>query len=236
MTPEPIDDVLKALRDELAAVSPSPEFQTRVRERVSGEFSLLREELAAVAPSPEFAVRVRQGIEEAQAARAASWWRFSNWRLIGPVAAAAAIVALMVMMRPEAPAVAHVTAKVTPAPVIVTPTPQPEKPLVTRPNPRVTPAPVVTTAVATTPVDPFLEVITNQPALLRAERDRIRAAGAVESTQVVVMPNTVPDIVVAPVQVSPIVVQWLVEPPPSPSGGAPVIRRVAADMAERSAK
>ena len=37
MTNEPMDDVLKALRDELAAVSPSPEFQARVRQRIAAE-------------------------------------------------------------------------------------------------------------------------------------------------------------------------------------------------------
>lgn len=250
MTNEPMDDVLKALRDELAAVSPSPEFQARVRQRLGGEMDLLRQELAAIAPSPEFAVRVRQGIEEAQAARAASWWRFSNWRVMVP-AAAAAVVVLAILLRPDTSRVEQATAQVTPAPVgpvaaqlandaapghaqRTSP-----NPVVRRPQPRVTtPRPVASTArAATTLADPFLEVMTNQPAILRANRALIRAASEARETPVVAIAETNPEIVVAPVEVSPIVVKWMVEPPPSPSsGGAPVIRRVTAETAERSAK
>jgi hypothetical protein len=74
-----------------------------------------------------------------------------------------------------------------------------------------------------------LEVITNQPAILRQ-----LWAAAVATVEVAEAPREMREIVIVPVEVTPVAVQWLVEPPPS-GGVTPTIRRVSAD-AERSDK
>jgi hypothetical protein len=73
-----------------------------------------------------------------------------------------------------------------------------------------------------------LEVITNQPAILRELWAAVATAEAAE------VPTEVRDLVIAPVEVTPVAVKWLVEPLAS-GGAAPIIRRVSAD-AERSDK
>ena len=82
--------------------------------------------------------------------------------------------------------------------------------------------------------EPPLEVITTQPAILKMLWERHREAElAFAAAQNV--PTEVRDVVVVPVEVEPVVVKWLVEPPVVP-GSTPIIRRVAAETAERSAK
>jgi hypothetical protein len=240
MTHEPLDDVLKALRDELAGVAPSPEFASQVRNRVAGELPLLREELAAVTPSPEFKVRVRQQIETAEQARRASW--LSGWRWLAPVGMAAAVLLAVVLSRPgrETPALVTTTAATTPTTRDVGPVARPSTD-----TPRATATPRVTatkSAARTAPLpaassetEPSLKVITNQPAILKAMWARAGAAQAVLAPTDAAQSEEIREIVIAPVEVSPVVVKWLVEPPTVPDT-LPVIRRGAAYMAERSTK
>jgi hypothetical protein len=244
MTQREHDDPIDALKAELAAVSPSPEFHARVRQRIAGELDLLRDELAAVAPSPEFAVRVRQGISEVDAARAdraASW--LSGWRWVVPAGAlAAGVIAVIALTRSGADAPERVTVQAAgPAPIVAQ-TPKPVvKPSATSNVEVRTPKLArsvagargeATPATLATP-DPMLEVITNQPAILRAMYARISAGSSVFETTTI--PDTVPDIVVAPIEISPIVVKSVVEPP-AVGGAQPIIRRITADTAERSQK
>jgi len=263
MTQREHDDPIDALKAELAAVSPSPEFQSRVRQRIAGDLDLLRDELAAVAPSPEFAVRVRQGVAEADAAREARLSWSSGWRWIVPVGAVAAgVIAVIALTKSGADVPEHITVQApietaTQAPTTIETQKPVVAPLATSnderrpstgsgrpealegrttnvgrrvPNAR---AQVVTAAPPT--ADPMLEVITNQPAVLRAMWVRAGAAQAVVAPGDTSLPENAGDIVIAPVEVNPVVVRWLVEPPGTP-GVLPFIRRVAADMAERSAK
>jgi uncharacterized protein (DUF2267 family) len=82
--------------------------------------------------------------------------------------------------------------------------------------------------------EPALEVITTQPAILKAMWAQFNAS-ARATTVGAELPTEVRDVVVAPVEVEPVIVKWLVEPPITP-GVLPIIRRVSAEMAERSAK
>jgi len=244
MTQREHEDPIDALKAELAAVSPSPEFQARVRQRIAGELDLLRQELAAVTPSPEFAVRVRQGVEAAREERSASW--LSGWRWVVPVGAVAAgVIAVIALTKSGADAPERVNVQAplqasVPAPIVV------ERPVVV---PSTTSDAVVRTSKSARPAnsaavanvavlasaDPVLEVITNQPAILRAMWARVSSASGALS---VVTPPTeeVRDITVAPIEVNPVVVKWMVEPSPAVPGVLPIIRRVTADTAERSAK
>jgi hypothetical protein len=241
MTQREYDDPIDALKAELAGVSPSPEFQSRVRQRIAGELDLLREELAAVAPSPEFAVRVRQGIDAAAETRKTSW--LSGWRWIVPAGAVAAgVIAVIALTRSGADAPERMTVQVpiqapatidAPKPIVAPQAPTPtSKVLVPGATSAraATSSPVVANAVAS--ADPMLEVITNQPAILRAMWKRM----APESVSFATPPTEeAREITIAPVEVSPIVVKWMVEPLPTP-GVLPIIRRIAADRAERSSK
>jgi hypothetical protein len=85
---------------------------------------------------------------------------------------------------------------------------------------------------------PFPEVLTNQPEILRALWARYQSEAAVVESTGAPLPALVSDIVVPPVEVSPVVVKWMVEPPvpPVPPGTSPIIRRVTAETAERSEK
>lgn len=245
MTQREHDDPIDALKAELAAVSASPEFQSRVRQRIAGELDLLRDELAAVAPSPEFAVRVRQGVDAAAEKRAASW--LSGWRWIVPVGAVAAgVIVVIALMKSGADVPERVNVQTAaPAPIVAeTPKPVVTPPATSNGERRTTNVgrsvkvgPAEASAVVAG-ADPMLEVITNQPAILRALRPRL---GSVESrTEAVTStgPEVIPDLFVAPIEVSPIVVKWMVEPPTPRAvpGGSSIIRRVTADTAERSAK
>ena len=77
-----------------------------------------------------------------------------------------------------------------------------------------------------------LEVVTYQPAVYR---QLWAAAAAATVVQAATLPVEVRDVAVTAVEVGPVVVQWLVEPPVSGGGAVPTIRRVSAD-AERSDK
>jgi hypothetical protein len=223
MTQNQSEDVLTALRDELAAVSPSPEFADRVRQRIAGDLPLLREELAAVTPSPEFKARVRQQIE-AGGARAGSRWL--DWRWLVPVAAAAGIAIVVAWTwrdAQNAPAPV-VTTAVHPAPVVRTPAPPPVEQRTAAPI-AASPLRHERTGVRSSTEETSLEVITNQPAILRALAARI-AAGA-EMVETTTAPETVPDIAVPAIVIDPIVVKPLPEPP-DVSSVLPIIRRITA--------
>jgi len=68
-----------------------------------------------------------------------------------------------------------------------------------------------------------MEVITNQPAILRALYARIAPDATVVETTSVPMPETAPEIVVPTIEVSPLVVKPLGEPPII-GGGSSIIR------------
>jgi hypothetical protein len=211
-------EVLTALRDELAAVSPSPDFADRVRQQIAGDLPLLREELAAVEPSPSFKARVRQQIEVDAQARMGSRWFDWRWLVPAGAVAAALIAAVVMAARPGAE---------TPAPEIRTVKVEPQSPQ-TPPEPRTVPR-AAASPLRASKVDvplakgePSLEVITNQPAILRSIVDRaLRNAPVIEGT--IPMSETAPEIKVLPIEVNPVVVKLLVEPPES--GVSPIIRK-----------
>jgi hypothetical protein len=216
------EDVLTALRDELAAVSTSPEFADRVRRRLDAELPLLREELAAVAPSPQFKARVRQQIEAQPQTSGASW--LSGWRWVVPAGAAAAGIALAVVMlgRGTAGTPAPVATTVTNAPQDVpTPAQLPEEPRTSK-TPSASSQRASNVNVRKDQREPSLEVITDQPAILRALFGRIR--GDVQAGEgPALASDTAPEIKVIPVDVSPVVVKPLVDP--AEGGSSPIIRK-----------
>jgi len=223
MTEHHADEALALLRDELAGVSAPPDFAARVQQRISAGADLLHDELAAVAVSPEFKVRVRQQVDAAQQARASSW--LGVWRWLVPVGAAAAVAIIVALGWPGAPS--------TPAPAVTTaanPTPDVRTTVTPRLPSRRTAAPVVAsplrherTGVRGSTGEPSMEVITNQPAILRALYARIAPDATVVETTSVPMPETAPEIVVPTIEVSPLVVKPLGEPPII-GGGSSIIR------------
>ena len=235
-------DPLEALRAELAKVEVSPDFAKRVLTTIEwSPVSLdpgttLENELSAVTVSPAFAVRVREAIEEQSARR--SWFPL-NWRWVVPVAAVviAAIAFMSAGSKPSSGAgvatIATNEPRQVPAPAIEQqPAPVPAAPVsvAARETARPTVAEVAADVIAS---EPALEVITNQPAILRRLWAQVSAAPTVVDAAAS-LPVGVQEISIEPVEVNPVVVKWLVEPP-APSGVLPSIRRVSAD-AERSAK
>ena len=242
---EEINDPIAALRTELASVAPSPGFAERVRERIADELEPLRAELGELTVSPEFAVRVRQGIEAAGGRTRFSWSPF-NWRFAVPAAGlgAAALAALMLLKPADNSAPTQVAAA---QPALQTPVPAPAPPAPTdvpqvarnqeRPAPvasRV--APVATQAQPSSrePRDPMLEVITDQPALLRALSVRVAPGVAVDATEPASLYQA-PALEVAPIEVSPIS-KFVVPDTRAPIGVTPFILRITAESAERSSR
>jgi hypothetical protein len=167
-----------------------------------------------------------------------------DWRWAVPVAAAAVVGAFMltrgvapttggadsagVQARGSAPPAAQVP-QAPQAPSMTpiapgTPESQPSLPVAPRVNERTT----ASAAASGQQTDDKLEVITNQPAILR------QLWAAVTRVEVAEAPPEVRELVIVPVEVTPVAVQWIVEPLPS-GGVTPLIRRVSAD-AERSDK
>ena len=248
-----INDPLAALRSELANVAPSEEFAARVKQRVMSErdeLAMLRDELANVTPSPAFAARVRQRLDVADEHTARRWfWTIVTWRWAVPVAGVTAVAVLSLTMVARVPQVPQVPQ--------VARVPQVSQGL---PAPQVASAPTVVgrpfkagdqslatvvgrpfraggqrASIESRTVDPFLHVITDQPAILRKLADPLEAPGiSVDATEPT-GPAEVPKIDVVPLAVSPIAV-FLVVDPRIPVGAPPTIRRVAADPAERSSK
>ena len=232
-----INDPIAALRTELATVAPSPRFAERVRERLADDLEPLRAELTDLSVSPDFAVRVRQNINAGGSRRAFSWSP-SNWRLVVPAAGlAAAAVAAFIYFRPVAsPAQVQIAgpSAVTPVaePPSVTPIapPRESRPEVTR----VARATTREAAPVREPRDPMLEVITDQPALLKALWVRVEPGITVDSTEPTGTYQA-PKLEVAPIEVSPIS-KFVVPDTRAPIGVTPLILRVTANSAERSSR
>jgi len=192
--------------------------------------SQLREELAAVTPSPAFAASVRTRVRAEAPARkpALAAWILTG----AVAAAAVVIVAVVSRgsrpapdvdrtARPGAPAIASTgpAVAVAPSATAVTPTPTPSALAAAR----------VTPIAAEIPQEPKIEVITNQGSLIRTIWASVlgpvteRPEAATEAPR-----SEVQDITIDPIQVEPIVVRSL-DPPGPGSGSGTIIRRVAAD-------
>ena len=231
------NDPLDLLRHELAAVEPSQEFASRVRDRIANEpaeLAALRDELADLTPSPAFAARVRQQIEED--GRRSFWpWSFSfRWMVVASSAAALILAGLVLFRLPEESPVPRVV-QVSPQPASQTLTPLPTTPTVTpavatparrSPSPKPEPTAVVS--------EPAFEVITNQPQILRELWDRAQSIQAVPPA--LSAPVEIPALVVSQVQVETVAVKWLVEPPKPLSIPFPLIYRLIEQLSERSTR
>ena len=235
-------DPVESLRAELSGVEVSAEFADRVRRQIGEDMiGSIGVELSELSVSPGFAVRVRQQIDAAPAR--SRWVRLFDWRWAVPVAAAAAI-AVFALTRGTAPTTGGVdpagvrargsetgarAPQIPQTPSVASTTPgmsvsQPSQNAVAPAHQRTAPA----AAASAQQTDDTLEVITNQPAILR------QLWAAVTRVELAEVPLEVRELVIVPVEVTPVAVQWLVEPPQS-GGVAPIIRRVSAD-AERSNK
>ena len=231
-------DPIETLRAELSRVEVSPDFAERVRRQIGEDaIASIGAELSELSVSPEFAVRVRQQIENAPAR--SRWFGVFNWRWAVPVAAAA-VIGAFVLTRDSSPTTAGVDPAGVQASNRQTNVPQaaqvPSMTATVQESPRPsqsTPVRVFqrtadSAAASAQQAEDKLEVITNQPAILRELWAAVKTAEAAEVTL------EVRELVVVPVEVTPVAVQWLVEPLPS-GGVAPIIRRLSAD-AERSGK
>jgi len=234
MTQNHSDDVLLALRDELATVTPSSEFADRVRQRIAGDLPLLREELAAVTPSPEFKARVRQRIDANGGVRRTP--SLFGWRALLPASlAAAALLAVVLAPRgPEKPAPVIALTDLKPPPMIDQYPPagfrgvpsQNQAPADVRARSRAA-VRAANAGGGRAPAEPkaeglSLEVITNQPAILRAMAERIlQDALVIENT--IPLAENAAEIKVLPIEVSPVVVKPLAETPEG--GSSPIIRK-----------
>jgi hypothetical protein len=227
-----MNDPIAALGSELSSVSVSPDFAARVRERLADDLEPLRAELADLTPSPEFAVRVRQSIE--QSGQAGFSWSRLNWRWILPVSglAAAAVMATVVLRPTDVPAPARTASVAPPASEQVGTPALPVRPRAVQTVARA--KSVATVGHVSTPRDPMLEVITDQPELLRNLSVRVGPGIAVDPTEPAGTYQA-PKLEVAPIEVSPIVT-FLVPDLRVPVGVMPFSLRVAADQAERSSK
>ena len=235
MTQNHPEDVLTALRDELAAVTPSPEFADRVRQRIAGDLPLLREELAAVEPSPDFRARIRQRIDAQADARRASW--LAGWRWLVPIGAAAAVIAIALAIvstrrGAQSTTAPNQTTASNSAQDVRTPV-QPSAGLRTAAPAAASPLRHERTGVRSSTEEPSLEVITNQPAILRALAARIAADAQLVETSNQAARETTPEITIVPIEIQPVVVKSLLERPDIPVP-FPIIRIVTAELAERS--
>ena len=235
------DDVLNQLRDELGRVSAPPEFAARVQQRIGAgadqPVDLLAEELGAVAVSPEFKVRVRQQVEAAEQGRAGSW--LLGWRWLAPVAAAASVAIVAAMLwRGSKDVPTPITTTAASAPITTTPDTTPTTAAPSTDIRRVTATReanrTASATAASLTTEPSMEVITNQPEILKAMWARAGQPGFAD-TIAPAEPVGQQDVLIESVNVQPVVVKWLVEPPELPSL-LPLFWRVAAELAERSTK
>ena len=219
-------DPLEDLRAELDAVWVSPKFADRVRERIANESAVdlgpIEAELAAQSVSPDFGAHVNERTAAMAASRA-------RWPWLAGLAAAAVValtwVGLSVRDVAVIPAVPHTADRTEPAPTprmtdLASPNARAAEPRTREPRNPGTP-------------EPALEVITNQPAILAELWAR---TARVETAQVIAPVESVPtplEIDLATVEVTPVVVKWLVEPPPAMGFPLPLIVRIAAADAAR---
>jgi hypothetical protein len=242
------NDPIAALRTELASVAPSPGFAERVRERLADDLEPLRAELTDLTVSSDFAVRVRQSIEAGDNRRGRSWSPF-NWRLVVPAAglAAAAVAGLIYLTSVDAPPPIQIAGPSAVTPIVKTPPIAPIAP--TRESrPEVARVARVTSQAPTAvrePRDRMLEVITDQPALLKALWVRVEPGITVDSTEPAGTYQA-PKLEVAPIEVSPIS-KFVVPDTRAPIGVTPFILRfgsvgtpaphlMTAESAERSSR
>ena len=192
----------------------------------------LRAELNRVQPPPGYVARLRQRIDaEADSPVRATWWR---WAL--PLAAAVVVLVAIAIDRPAPQAPVLSTARVEPPPSGVPAL----HPSTTGPAARSTAAqgargPEVThrAANASQPAaEPMPEIITNQAEIFRAMWARNRRATLVESTEA--PPDPAAEIVVAPIEISPIVITPLTSA--TAPGSQPIVRPPDRDSSEGRAK
>lgn len=244
-------DPIETLRAELSRVHVSPDFAERVRRQIAEDpIASLESELSDLSVSPEFAVRVRQQIEEAPAR--SRWFGFFNRRWAVPVAAAAVVLAAVALSRNGNPATQGVqqasvqaSANQPPsatAPAAAAPANRSQGSVIQQASPSAvarviqrTAAPAVASSQQT---EEKFEVITNQPAILQDWWARVGQGQVLSDAtdEAVAAEMDTRDVVVTPVEVNPLVVKWLVEPPATAAIPFPFIRRVAAEWAERSSR
>ena len=214
-------DPLDELRAELGRVTVSTEFEGRVRERVTYRV-----------PGSRFRVPgSRFGFRFGAIAAALVMLLWSAWQLADrPVEYAAE--AGHVRVAPVAPADVSRAAR-TVRPVRSTPRPTPPEPRTRNlePGTRNLEPGTGNLEPGTGNLEPTLEVITNQPAILAALWAEASQPARVEVVAPAV-PPVVEELAIASVEVSPVVVKWLVEPPVA-GFTLPFIVRIAAEAVRR---
>ncbi len=193
----------------------------------------LRAELSAISPSPGFAASVRTRVAASSDRRGLGTWMWPVALAAAAVIVVSAYVAFTTtpieetpvpqMAGTAAPAAAPVRSEVTAAVPAAGAAPVASAP-------KLSPASRQSSDVHAVATGPALDVITNQPEVLRAiwARARWPMVEATVETASPVPAEVVREISVAPILVEPIVVRAL-DPSGTGGGGTPEIRRVAAD-------
>lgn len=187
-------------------------------------------------PSREFAAGVRSRVNRSRVLARRMWW--------GLAAAATVTLATVALWQPavDEPAVEAVVSDraTVPTPAAFTPAPSAvqERVVANTTAPRsVRRATRVVSVASDTPFEPRLEVLTNQPAVLRKLWAGYSTKTLLETPVEVETPATpAPMKPLAPVRVDPIVVVPIVVSelvPAGRSGGVPVIRRIEATKETR---
>ena len=198
----------------------------------------LRAELD-VTLSPEFAAKLRARVAETQAVS-----RISTWAMWGALAATAAAVIVVTAVRTNTPQPTSAPAVfATAAPPAVTErvpeVPVPAAPAQARNSPVRKPtawraeAPPARTRPWLAEAPPVIEVITNQPALIRLAFQRAAEVQREFPASEPVTPGPLEPLTLSKVVIDPIVIPGGADVPP-PGGVSPVIRRVSAGDATRS--
>jgi len=201
-----------------------------IPDEIDDPIEALRVELQRIQPPAGYVARLRQRIDaEADAPARMVWWR---WAL--PIAAVAVVLLVIMINRPapEAPVVA--TVWLDPAPVVRVPEPLPAPPTVqsTAARPAQRPA---TVRLVDPPlnIEPMPEIITNQGEVFRALWARTATRTVlVESTNPA--PDPAAEVVVAPIEIAPIVIKPLTDT--GKPGSLPIVRPPNRDSSEGRAK
>ena len=246
-------DPIETLRAELSRIEVSPGFADRVRRQIGDDvIASIGSELSDMSVSPAFAVRVRQQIEAAPSR--SRWFGLFNGRWAVPAAAAAVVLMAFVLSRggnPGAPGVEPVAVtgrgpEVPSTPVTGTSSSLPAaqsapsasaSPATQKAQVQMAQRTAAPPTASSQQTEEKFEVITNQPAILQDWWARVGQSQVLsEATDETVAEMDTRDVVVSPVEVNPLVVKWLVEPPAAVALPFPFIRRVAAELAERSSR
>jgi len=198
-------------------------------DHIDDPIEALRAELERVPPPAGYVARLRQRIDaEAEASPRVSWWR---WTL--PVVALAVVLLAIAINRPtpQTPVVSTVRIEQPPVAPALPPTPAPS-PIAHAPVQG--PEGVRRVAVAPPPViEPMPEIITNQAEVLRSLWARSgRKAILVESSDP--PPDPAAEIVVAPIEIAPIVIKPLTNG--GTPGNSPIVRPPDRNSSEGRAK